>query len=313
MSIFEKRPLNFLGGKKRSMPEGLWHKCPSCGEVIHELQLSQNLRVCTKCDHHFLATYQERLAFTLDADSFVEMDADLTPVDALEFKGPSAYADRLKAYQKRTGMKDAVVTGHGTIEGTRVAVGIMDFRFLAATMGSVVGEKITRLFEYAAAEKIPAIVFSAAGGARVHEGAFGLMQMAKTSGALAYLAQAGQPFISVLTHPTTGGVTASFATLGDVILAEPKAMVGFAGPRVIKETTHQELPPGFQTAEFLEEHGLIDSVVHRHKMKETLARLLRYMQAKPASTKGKSARNGTNGNGNGRNGAKKDKDAAQVA
>jgi acetyl-CoA carboxylase carboxyl transferase subunit beta len=292
MSIFEKRPLNFLGGKKRSMPEGLWHKCPSCGEVIHELQLSQNLRVCTKCDHHFLANYAERLQYTLDEGSFQELDAHLSPIDALNFKGPSAYAERLASYQKRTGMKDAVTTGHGTIDGVKVAVGVMDFRFLAATMGSVVGEKITRLFEYAAEEGMPAIVFSAAGGARVHEGAFGLMQMAKTSGALAYLARAGQPFISVLTHPTTGGVTASFATLGDVILAEPKAMVGFAGPRVIKETTHQELPAGFQTAEFLEEHGLIDSVVHRHQLKETLSRLLRYMQAKPAAKAAKPARNG---------------------
>lgn len=293
MSIFEKRPLNFLGGKKRNMPEGLWHKCPSCGEVIHELQLSQNQRVCLKCDHHFLANFQERLGYTLDEDSFVEMDAGLSPIDCLEFKGPSAYADRLASYQKRTGLKDAVVTGHGTIHGANVAIGVMDFRFLAATMGSVVGEKITRLFEFAAEEGMPAVVFSAAGGARVHEGAFGLMQMAKTSGALAYLARAGQPFVSVLTHPTTGGVTASFATLGDVILAEPKAMVGFAGPRVIKETTHQELPPGFQTAEFLEEHGLIDSVVHRHQMKDTLARLFTYMQAKPAAKGSKSARNGT--------------------
>ena len=293
MSIFEKRPLNFLGGKKRSMPEGLWHKCPSCGEVIHELQLSQNQRVCTKCDHHFLANFHERLGYILDEDSFVELDANLSPIDCLEFKGPSAYADRLASYQKRTGMKDAVVTGHGTIDGAKVAIGVMDFRFLAATMGSVVGEKITRLFEFAAEEGMPAVVFSAAGGARVHEGAFGLMQMAKTSGALAYLARAGQPFVSVLTHPTTGGVTASFATLGDVILAEPKAMVGFAGPRVIKETTHQELPPGFQTAEFLEEHGLIDAVVHRHQMKETLARLFHYMKAKPASKGAKTARGGT--------------------
>jgi acetyl-CoA carboxylase carboxyl transferase subunit beta len=259
------------------MPEGLWHKCPSCGEMIHELQLAQNLRVCPKCEHHFLMKGEERVAMLMDRDSFVEHDADMMPVDALDFKGPNTYTERLSTYQARTGLKDAVITGHGNLQERPVALGIMDFRFLAASMGSVVGEKITRLIEYATEEKVPLIILSAAGGARVHEGAFGLMQMAKTSGALAYYAETRKPYISVLTHPTTGGVTASFATLGDVIVAETKAMVGFAGPRVIKETTHQDLPEGFQTAEFLEEHGLIDIVTKRQRLRKTLVQLVDYL------------------------------------
>ncbi len=280
MSIFEKPPLHFLSKKKKSMPEGLWHKCRACGEMIHELQLKQNLRVCTNCGHNFLMTAQERLDTLLDADSFEEINADITPIDALEFKGPSAYSERLSTYQARTGMKDAIVTGTGTMDSRRVALGVMDFSFLAASMGSVVGEKVTRLIELATDKGLPLIIICAAGGARVHEGAFGLMQMAKTSGALAYHSQKNLPYISVLTHPTTGGVTASFATLGDVNIAETRAMVGFAGPRVIKETTHQDLPEGFQTAEFLEEHGLIDLVVKRHDLRPTLIRLLHFLDGK---------------------------------
>ncbi len=275
MSIFEKPPLRFL--RKRNIPEGLWHKCPACGELIHEIELKQNLWVCPKCGHHFLMRAHDRIAITVDKDSFEEMDANLEPRDVLEFKGPSAYKDRLADYQKRTGLKDGIVSGVARLEGQRIALGVMDFHFLAASMGSVIGEKVTRLIERGTKEKIPVVVFCAAGGARVHEGAFGLMQMAKTSGALARHGQAGLPYISVLTHPTTGGVTASFATLGDVIMAEPRAMVGFAGPRVIKETTHQDLPEGFQTAEFLEEHGLIDMVVSRLELRERLASVLGYL------------------------------------
>jgi len=259
------------------MPSGLWEKCPSCGEVIHNLELTQNQRVCPKCDHHFFIIAKERLAAFLDPDSFQEMDTGLWPVDVLKFKGPKAYSDSLKKYQKSTGLPDAVISGTGMLEGKKISVAAMDFRFLAASMGAVVGEKITRTIERGTKEKTPVVVFSAAGGARVHEGLVGLMQMAKTSGALARHAQAGLPFISVLTHPTTGGVTASFATLGDLIIAEPKCMIGFAGPRVIRETTHQDLPPGFQTAEFLEEHGLIDTIVHRKKMRSTLASILNYL------------------------------------
>ncbi len=259
------------------MPEGLWQKCPDCGEVIHQLTLVENLHVCPKCDHHFTIDALDRLEAFLDAGTFEEFDADMEPTDVLEFRGPKAYRESLDKRQKETGLLDAVISGTGKSEGRQMAVAAMDFRFLAASMGSVVGEKITRLIEYATAQRLPVVIFTAAGGARVHEGLFALMQMAKTAGALARHARAGLPYIPVLTNPTTGGVSASFATLGDLILAEPKCMVGFAGPRVIRETTHQDLPPGFQTAEFLEDHGLVDMIVHRKKMRSTLAELLNYL------------------------------------
>jgi acetyl-CoA carboxylase carboxyl transferase subunit beta len=210
----------------------------------------------------------------VDEGSFQEMDAKLDSVNALGFKG---YLDKVKAYQSKTGLGEAVVTGRATIETLPVLLAVMDFRFLGASMGSVVGEKITRAIEAATAERKPVIVFSASGGARMHEGILSLMQMAKTSGALARHAEARLPYISVLTHPTTGGVTASFATLGDLIIAEPKCMIGFAGPRVVKETTHADLPPGFQTAEFMLQHGLVDMIVERKDMRATLAKVLRYM------------------------------------
>lgn len=263
--------------KRRDMPAGLWEKCPSCGEVIHMLELTQNLMVCPKCDHHFFIASRERLAAFLDPDSFQETDTDLWPVDVLNFKGPKSYVDSLKKYQRETGLQDAVISGTGALEGRKISVAAMDFRFLGGSMGSVVGEKITRAIERGTKEKMPVIVFSAAGGARMHEGLFALMQMAKTSGALALHAQARLPFVSVLTNPTTGGVTASFATLGDLIVAEPKSMIGFAGPRVVRETTHQNLPEGFQTAEFLHEHGLIDSIIHRKKMRPALSRILGHL------------------------------------
>jgi acetyl-CoA carboxylase carboxyl transferase subunit beta len=269
----------FSGGdKKRELPEGLWQKCPSCGEIIHNLELQQNSRVCPKCDHHFTQTARERIEMLLDGNSFTEMDAKMTSVDTLKFTGQASYTERLKSYQKRTGLKDAVITGLGKIDTRPLAIGVMDFNFIAATMGSVVGEKLTRLVERATREKLPVIIISASGGARMYEGVLSLMQMAKTCGALALHAAARLPYISVMTHPTTGGVSASFATIGDINIAEPKAMVGFAGPRVIKETTHQELPPGFQTAEFLEEHGLIDIIVHRKQLRETLSSLIGYLR-----------------------------------
>lgn len=272
MGIFSK-PV-FTSDKKREVPEGLWQKCPSCGDVIHNLELVQNQSVCPKCDHHFTIGARERLTQLLDPENFEEHDAEMTSVDTLKFTGMASYTERLKTYQEKTGLKDAVITGVGAIEGTRVAIAAMDFEFIAATMGSVVGEKLTRIVEHGTRDRLPVIIVSASGGARMYEGVLSLMQMAKTSGALALHAKARLPYLSVLTHPTTGGVSASFATLGDVILAEPKAMIGFAGPRVIKETTHQDLPAGFQTAEFLQEHGLIDLIVHRKKMREMLARLL---------------------------------------
>jgi acetyl-CoA carboxylase carboxyl transferase subunit beta len=275
MSIFKKRSFK-SEHMKREMPEGLWQKCPECGEMIHQLALVENLHVCPKCDYHFTIEARERLERFLDDGSFEEFDADIQPTDILNFRGPKAYRESLDRYQKLTGMPDAVISGTGKSEGRQIAVAAMDFRFLAASMGSVVGEKITRMIEYGTKHGLPVVIFTAAGGARVHEGLFGLMQMAKTSGALALHARAALPYIPVLTNPTTGGVSASFATLGDLILAEPKCMVGFAGPRVIRETTHQDLPPGFQTAEFLEEHGLVDLIVHRKKMRSTVAELLNY-------------------------------------
>lgn len=277
MAFFSKRTVSDLGEKKKDMPEGLWVKCPSCGESLYEQALAKNLRVCTHCGHHFTLNAEERIAALVDEGSFEEIDANLDSVNALGFKD---YLGKVKAYQTKTGLTEAVVTGRGRIEGTPVVLAIMDFRFLGASMGSVVGEKITRAIELATTEKCAVIVFSASGGARMHEGILSLMQMAKTCGALARHGEANLPYISVLTHPTTGGVTASFATVGDLILAEPKCMIGFAGPRVVKETTHSDLPPGFQTAEFMKEHGLVDIIVPRDKMRETLAKVLKYVKPK---------------------------------
>ena len=261
------------------MPQGLWQKCPGCGEVVHEIELVQNLRVCPRCDYHFALSAKERIENLLDAGSFVERDSDLHSVDTLEFHGMASYKDRLRKYQENTGLIDAVMSGHGVIDGRKVAIAVMDFSFLAATMGSVVGERITRTIEFGTANRCAVIIISASGGARMYEGMLSLMQMAKTSAALARHASERLPYISVLTNPTTAGVMASFASLGDVIIAEPKSMIGFAGPRVIKETTHQDLPPGFQTAEFLEEHGLVDVIVHRRRMRAEIAQFLSYFSA----------------------------------
>jgi acetyl-CoA carboxylase carboxyl transferase subunit beta len=277
MPIFQKPSLKLPTKKKREMPEGLWQKCPDCGEVIHNLELVQNLKVCPKCDYHFTLSAKERIDNLIDQGTFVEFDPNMLSVDVLSFKGVATYEERLKSYQEKTGLKDAVITGFGSLQKRPVALAVMDFNFLAATMGSVVGEKIARLIERATTDKRPLIIVSASGGARMYEGMLSLMQMAKTSAALAHHSQAGLLYVSVLTHPTTAGVMASFASLGDLILAEPKCMIGFAGPRVIKETTHQDLPPGFQTAEFLQEHGLIDRIVHRKQLRSTLISVLSYV------------------------------------
>jgi len=279
MAIFRKPVLNALTRKNRDMPEGLWTKCPSCGEVVHNLALEENLRVCPKCEHHFPIGSAARVASIVDEGTFEETDANLISVDPLKFTGVATYEDTLKKYRAKTGLKDAVLTGTAKIDGRPVSLAVMDFTFLAATMGSVVGEKITRAIELATKKKMPVIIVCASGGARMYEGMLSLMQMAKTSGALARHAQAKLPYITVLTNPTTAGVMASFASLGDVILAEPKSMIGFAGPRVIKETTHQDLPAGFQTAEFLEKHGLVDHIVPRAKLRALLAQLLGYFAA----------------------------------
>jgi acetyl-CoA carboxylase carboxyl transferase subunit beta len=275
MGIFS-RP-SFYSDKKRELPTGLWQKCPACSEMIHNLELQQNFRVCPRCDHHFVQSALERLEMLLDPETFEEHDANMVSVDILKFTGQASYTERLKTYQKKTGLRDAVLTGFGAIEGRRLGIAVMDFNFIAATMGSVVGEKLTRIVEKSTEAKTPVVIVSASGGARMYEGAVSLMQMAKTCGALARHAAERLPYISVMTHPTTGGVSASFATVGDINLAEPKAMIGFAGPRVIRETTHQDLPAGFQTAEFLKEHGLIDRIVHRKEMRDTLAVLLGHL------------------------------------
>jgi acetyl-CoA carboxylase carboxyl transferase subunit beta len=260
--------------KKREMPEGLWTKCPSCGTMIFDRELDENLKVCSKCNHHFPIGSRERIHSLVETCTFEEMDAGMTSVDILNFKGASTYKSKLEAYKKNTTLKDAVVTGLCKIGEHRAALGVMDFDFLGGSMGSVVGEKLTRLIERGTEKGLPVIIISSSGGARMYEGMFSLMQMAKTSGALAYHAQKNLPYISVLTHPTTAGVMASYASLGDLILAEPGAMIGFAGPRVIKDTTQAELPPGFQTAEFLLDHGLIDSIVSRREMKTQLIKYL---------------------------------------
>ena len=275
MAIF-KKPAMKAQNRKRDIPQGLFQKCPGCSEVVPDSELAQNMRVCPRCDYHFAWSARDRIDNLLDPESFVEMDADLTSIDTLRFQGVATYKDRLKNYQETTGLTDAVISGYGMLDGYKVAIAVMDFGFLAATMGSVVGERITRTIEYGTAKRSPVIIVAASGGARMYEGMLSLMQMAKTSGALARHGEQRLPYISVLTNPTTAGVMASFASLGDVIIAEPKSMVGFAGPRVIKETTHQDLPKGFQTAEFLEEHGLIDMIVHRKKMRDEISRLLSY-------------------------------------
>ena len=276
MAIFKKPAIKTQNRKKRDIPHGLFQKCPGCSEVVPETELAQNQRVCPRCDYHFAQSARERLENLLDPDTFVEMDADLKSVDVLRFQGMASYKDRLQKYQESTHLLDAVISGYGILDGYKVAIAVMDFGFLAATMGSVVGERITRTIEYGTAERSAVIIVAASGGARMYEGMLSLMQMAKTAGALARHAEQRLPYISVLTNPTTAGVMASFASLGDVIIAEPKSMIGFAGPRVIKETTHQDLPPRFQTAEFLQEHGLIDMIVHRKKMREQISRLLGY-------------------------------------
>ena len=280
MGIFQKPALKIRSRGKSNVPEGLWTKCPGCGEVVTKAEFEQNLQVCPKCDHHLTLGARERIESLADPGTFKEHDAGMVSVDSLKFRGVATYKDRLETYRKKTGLKDAVITGECKIEGHDAGIAAMDFNFIAATMGSVVGEKITRIIEHSTKKKRPVIIISASGGARMYEGMLSLMQMAKTSGALARHAEAKLPYISVLTNPTTAGVMASYASLGDIIIAEPKCMIGFAGPRVIRETTHQELPKGFQTAEFLQDHGLVDMIVARHRMRDVLGQLLDFLGRK---------------------------------
>jgi acetyl-CoA carboxylase carboxyl transferase subunit beta len=259
---------------KRSVPSGLFQKCDDCGETVPSGQVKEALWTCPKCGFHFVMPTEERIKITVDDGSFVEEDRTIQPTDPLEFRDSKRYADRLRGAQKQVGVADAFREGRAMICGRPVSVGFFVFEFMGGSMGSVVGEKITRLFERALERRCAAIIFNASGGARMQEGILSLMQMAKTTAALARLKEAGLPYISVLLHPTTGGVAASFAMLGDVIVAEPKALIGFAGPRVIEQTIRQKLPEGFQRSEFLLQHGMVDSIVKRKDMKEMLGRLV---------------------------------------
>ncbi|HLP09136.1 MAG TPA: acetyl-CoA carboxylase, carboxyltransferase subunit beta [Opitutaceae bacterium] len=274
MALFGKPKYTPVIVKKKDIPKGTYTKDPVSGDSVFTKELEQNQMVFPKSGFHYPISAPARLARLLDEGSFQETDAGLTSIDPLGFTGTASYTSKLEQYRKETGLNDAVVTGFGRIHGIEVSIACMDFRFLGASMGAVVGEKITRAIEAATARKIPCIVICSSGGARMYEGIYSLMQMAKTSAALARHAQARLPYISILTNPTMAGVMASYATLGDVILAEPGAVVGFAGPRVIKETTKQSLPDGFQTAEFLLKHGLIDQIVSRLDMRDRLRDLL---------------------------------------
>ncbi len=273
----DKAPKSRVTEKKVRVPEGLWSKCGNCNEIIYNKELERNLSVCPKCNYHFRISAADRIALVTDEGSFVELDAGIAPADPLGFRDSKPYPERIAEARKKAETAEAVVCGEATIEGIPVILAVFEFNFMGGSMGSVVGEKITRAIERAIARRTGVVIFSSSGGARMQEGIFSLVQMAKTSAALARLSAAGLPYVSVLTDPTTGGVTASFAMLGDVILAEPRALIGFAGPRVIEQTIRQKLPEGFQRSEYLLEHGIIDLIVERKQLKETLATLLRLL------------------------------------
>jgi acetyl-CoA carboxylase carboxyl transferase subunit beta len=273
-----KKPKAVRVDRPRSnVPEGLWVKCEGCKEIVYSRDLDRNLRVCPKCEYHFRIDARTRIALLLDDEEPRELFTGVSPTDPLAFRDTKRYRDRLKTYQQAVGERDAVVVVQGTLEDIPVVLASMEYRFMGGSMGSVVGEKITRAAERAYERRWPLVVVSASGGARMQEGVLSLMQMAKISAALARLHEASVPYISLLTDPTTGGVTASFAMLGDINIAEPGALIGFAGPRVIEQTIRQSLPEGFQRSEFLLEHGFVDMVVKRSEMKETIARCLRHL------------------------------------
>lgn len=279
-STLSLTPQKAQGGevmKKKEIPEGLWEKCKKCDEIIYTKQRESNLDVCPRCGFHSPMIASKRIDLLTDSGTFKEIDANLESVDTLKFEGTASYTEKLSSNQKKTGLKDAVVCGTGKLDGRAYALGVMDFRFLGASMGAVVGEKIVRLTEHATAKNLPLVIVTASGGARMYEGMISLMQMAKTSGALKRHAEAGLPYVVIMTHPTTAGVTASFASLGDLIIAEPEALIGFAGPRVIKDTTQAKLPEGFQTSEFLMKKGLIDRIVERKNLRKELSLYLEYL------------------------------------
>lgn len=280
MPLFPKKPkytIVRVAEKRGDIPSDLWTKCEDCKELIYNKKLEENFRVCPKCNFHFNVGAYERIKLTLDEGSFKEMDADMEPLDPLSFEGPKTYKEKIKKDRELTNLKEAVITGEGSIYGKKIVLGLTDSRFIMGSMGSVVGEKLTRAIERSIETKNPLVIISASGGgARMYEGMYSLMQMAKTSAALGRHNKAGCFFISILTNPTMAGIMASFASLGDLIIAEPRALIGFTGPRVIEQTIRQKLPPGFQKSEFLLEHGLIDMIVHRKNLKETISKILNY-------------------------------------
>lgn len=281
MALFKRSPkYTRFQPKKKDIPGGLWTKCRGCGAIIYNKTLEENCKVCPKCNYHFTLSWQERLNLLFDKDSFIELNANIESMDPLEFKGPKSYKEKLNEAQKATGLKEAAITGEAKIEGKSLIFGLTDSSFIMGSMGSVVGEKITRAAEYATSKRLPLVIISASGGgARMYEGMISLMQMAKTSAAISKHQKEGLLFISVLTNPTMAGVMASFASLGDVIIAEPKALIGFTGPRVIEQTIKQRLPEGFQSSEFLLEHGFIDMIVPRKKLRERLYKIMSYLES----------------------------------
>ena len=284
----DKKPLK-ASKAKRVQTEGLWAKCEDCKQTLWKKELEASLFCCPECNHHFRISARDRLAMLLDEDQFTEYDANLCSSDPLNFKDTKAYTERLEKAERDTGLKDALVAGEGLLDGRRVGICAMEFKFIGGSMGAVVGEKITRAIDRCIAARTPLIVVSCSGGARMMEGVISLMQMAKISAALARLDEARQPYLSLLTDPTAGGVTASFAMLGDLNIAEPKALIGFAGPRVIEQTIRQKLPEGFQRAEFLLEHGMLDAIVPRQELKGYLSRVLGLLSGAAAKPMGKSA------------------------
>ncbi|MFH1279377.1 MAG: acetyl-CoA carboxylase, carboxyltransferase subunit beta [Candidatus Eisenbacteria bacterium] len=276
MAWFRKSDRGLKGGEKKNVPDGLWVRCEYCEDILYRKELERNLWTCHGCGFHFRIRSADYIRILIDEGTWREMDMDLEPTDPLHFRDSKKYPDRLKAYQAKTGMKEAIRTGTGAVEGIRSVFGVLEFAFGGGSLGSVMGEKIVRAADLSYKTGHPLVILSSSGGARMQEGILSLMQLAKTSVAIARLAENSIPFISIVTHPTTGGVSASFAMQGDVIIAEPKALVGFAGPRVIQQTIGQDLPEGFQRSEFLLEHGMVDMVVPRKELKSTLAKVLRY-------------------------------------
>jgi len=278
MDWFKRKKEGLKAVDKKDLPDGLWEKCENCGEIIYKKELERRLFTCPKCDYHFRVGYEFYVSLLIDEETFEEFNANIMATDPLNFVHSKKYSDQYASTVKKTGLKEAVITGTGKLEGNDVVIALMDFRFLGGSMGSVVGEKISRAIDKALENRWPMIILSSSGGARMHEGILSLMQLAKTSSKLARLARHKVPYISILTNPTTGGTTASYAMLGDINLAEPGALIGFAGPRVIKQTIRQDLPAGFQRSEFVQEHGFIDLIVHRSELKRRIAGLLEFFK-----------------------------------